>query len=156
MTVLSAAQAARLEKGQAVGLRPLTGVDFDLDVTVERIGREENGRCVVVLLGDSRLAYVSLLRAQNAELILRRYEGLRIPKNALRVNADGASGVYCRVGLRAYFKPVEVLWQGEDYCLVRPVTIESTIESSIQLYTLRVNDEVIISANDLYDGKVIE
>lgn len=156
MTVLGAAQAARLEKGQAVGLRPLTGVDFDLDVTVERIGREENGRCVVVLLGDSRLAYVSLLRAQNAELILRRYEGLRIPKNALRVNADGASGVYCRVGLRAYFKPVEVLWQGEDYCLVRPVTIESTIESSIQLYTLRVNDEVIISANDLYDGKVIE
>ena len=156
MTVLSAAQAARLEKGQAVCLRPLTGVDFDLDVTVERIGREENGRCVVVLLGDSRLAYVSLLRAQNAELILRRYEGLRIPKNALRVNADGASGVYCCVGLRAYFKPVEVLWQGEDYCLVRPVTIESTIESSIQLYTLRVNDEVIISANDLYDGKVIE
>ena len=60
------------------------------------------------------------------------------------------------VGLRAYFKPVDVLWQGEDYCLVRPVTIDSTSESAIELYTLRVNDEVIISANDLYDGKVIE
>lgn len=117
VTVLSAADAARLQKGQALSLRAATGVDFDLDVTVERIGREENGRVIVVLRGGSHLAYVTLLRAQNVELILARYEGLRIPKNALRVDADGSSGVYCLVGLRAYRKPVEVLWQGEDYAL---------------------------------------
>ncbi len=156
VTVMREADAARLERGQAVSLRCATGVDFDLDMTVERIGQAENSRSVVVLRADSHLAYVTLLRAQNAELILTRYEGLRIPKNALRVDESGQSGVYCRVGLRAYFKPVDVLWQGEDYCLVRPVTIDSTSESAIELYTLRVNDEVIISANDLYDGKVIE
>ena len=99
-------------KGTGLSLRAATGVDFDLDVTVERIGREENGRVIVVLRGGSHLAYVTLLRAQNVELILARYEGLRIPKNALRVDADGSSGVYCLVGLRAYRKPVEVLWQG--------------------------------------------
>ena len=156
VTVLSAADAARLQKGQALSLRAATGVDFDLDVTVERIGREENGRVIVVLRGGSHLAYVTLLRAQNVELILARYEGLRIPKNALRVDADGSSGVYCLVGLRAYRKPVEVLWQGEDYCLVRPVGIETTSESLRQLYTLRAGDEAIVSANDLYDGKVVE
>ncbi|MFQ9771722.1 MAG: HlyD family efflux transporter periplasmic adaptor subunit [Oscillospiraceae bacterium] len=143
-------------KGQALSLRAATGVDFDLDATVERIGREENGRVIVVLRGGSHLAYVTLLRAQNVELILARYEGLRIPKNALRVDADGSSGVYCLVGLRAYRKPVEVLWQGEDYCLVRPVGIETTSESLRQLYTLRAGDEAIVSANDLYDGKVVE
>lgn len=156
VTVLSAADTARLQKGQALSLRAATGVDFDLDVTVERIGREENGRVIVVLRGGSHLAYVTLLRAQNVELILARYEGLRIPKNALRVDADGSSGVYCLVGLRAYRKPVEVLWQGEDYCLVRPVGIETTSESLRQLYTLRAGDEAIVSANDLYDGKVVE
>ena len=156
VTVLSAADAARLQKGQALSLRAATGVDFDLDVTVERIGREENGRVIVVLRGGSHLAYVTLLRAQNVELILARYEGLRIPKNALRVDADGSSGVYCLVGLRAYRKPVEVLWQGEDYCLVRPVGIETSSESLRQLYTLRAGDEAIVSANDLYDGKVVE
>ena len=156
VTTLRASDAARLQKGQAVSLRASTGVDFDLDVTVERIGREENGRVVVVLLAQSHLAYVTLLREQNVELILARYEGLRIPKNALRVDEDGSSGVYCRVGLRAYRKPVEVLWQGEDYCLVKPVAIDTTSESTRQLYTLRAGDEVIISANDLYDGKVVE
>ena len=145
VTVLSAADAARLQKGQALSLRAATGVDFDLD-----------GRVIVVLRGGSHLAYVTLLRAQNVELILARYEGLRIPKNALRVDADGSSGVYCLVGLRAYRKPVEVLWQGEDYCLVRPVGIETSSESLRQLYTLRAGDEAIVSANDLYDGKVVE
>ena len=148
--------AARLQKGQALSLRTATGVDFDLDVTVERIGREENGRAVVVLRGDSHLAYVTLLREQNVELILERYEGLRIPKNALRVDGEGGSGVYCRVGLSAYLKPVEVVWQGEDYCLVKPAEVETTRESQRLLYTLRAGDEVIVSANDLYDGKVIE
>ena len=156
VTVLSAADAARLQKGQALSLRAATGVDFDLDVTVERIGREENGRVIVVLRGGSHLAYVTLLRAQNVELILARSEALRIPKNALRVDADGSSGVYCLVGLRAYRKPVAVLWQGEDYCLVRPVGIETSSESLRQLYTLRAGDEAIVSANDLYDGKVVE
>ena len=51
---------------------------------------------------------------------------------------------------------MEVLWQGEDYCLVRPVGIETSSESLRQLYTLRAGDEAIVSANDLYDGKVVE
>ena len=156
VTALRAADAARLQKGQSLYLRTATGVDFDLDVTVERVGREENGRAVVVLRGDSHLAYVTLLREQSAELILARYEGLRIPKNALRVDENGSSGVYCRVGLSACLKPVEVIWQGEDYCLVKPSGVETTRESQRLLYTLRAGDEVIISANDLYDGKVIE
>ena len=39
---------------------------------------------------------------------------------------------------------------------VRPVGIETTSESLRQLYTLRAGDEAIVSANDLYDGKVVE
>ena len=156
VTTVRSSDAAKLQSGQTVSLRCATGVDFDLAMTVERVGREENGRAVVVLYGDSHLSYVTLLRFQSAEIILTRYEGLRIPKNALRVDEEGQSGVYCRVGLRAYRKPVEVIWQGEDYCLVRPAAIESSSESAKQLYTLRSGDEVIISAKDLYDGKVIE
>lgn len=156
VTVLSSADAARMREGQALLLRASTGVEFDLDVTVERIGREEGGRCLVVLRGGSHLAYVTLVRTQNAELILERYEGLRVPKNALRVDEDGGLGVYCRIGLRAYLKPVEIIWQDDEHCLVRPGRIDATRESTIQLYTLRAGDEVIVSANELYDGKVIE
>ena len=155
VAVLSEQDAAHLAKNQSLRLRMSSCVDFDLPVTVERIGNAENGRCMLVLTGNSYLSYISLLREQNAELILHTYEGLRIPKNALRVSEEGTSGVYCLVGLTAYFKPVEVLYQGADFCLVAPGEITAAAESQVLLYTLRVGDEIIISADDLYNGKVI-
>lgn len=66
-----------------------SGVDFDLPVTLTRVSEAENGNCLVVTESDKYLAYVTLLRGQNAEIVIDEYEGLRIPKNALRVNGDG-------------------------------------------------------------------
>lgn len=154
--VLSEKQAAALSVGQQVLLRPAAGVDFDLSVEVDRLSKAEDGKVLAVFRGETYLAYVTLLREQSAEIILETYTGLRVPKNALRVDETGQPGVYCRVGLRAYFKPVKVLYQGEDYILAQPCKIDSTSNSQIQLYTLRAGDEAIISAEDLSDGKVIE
>ena len=155
VAALSEADAARLGKGQALTLRMASGVGFDLPVTVERIGKAEDGRCVLVLMSRDYLSYLTLLREQNAELVLHTYEGLRIPKNALRVGEDGKSGVYCLVGLTACFKPVHILYPGTDFCLGEPGEATGQTDNQVLLYTLRANDEVIISANDLYNGKVI-
>ena len=59
------------------------------------------------------------------------------------------------MGLTAYFKPVNILYQGADFCLVEPGEATGQTDSQVLLYTLRAGDEVIISANDLYNGKVI-
>ena len=155
VSVLSEQDAARLRKNPSLTLRMASGVSFNLPVTVERIGKAESGRCVLVLTSDDYLSYLTLLREQNAELILHTYEGLRIPKNALRVEEDGKSGVYCLVGLTAYFKPVNILYHGIDFCLVEPGEATGETDNQVLLYTLRAGDEVIISANDLYNGKVI-
>ena len=150
------ADAAAFREGQRLTLRMASGVDFDLPVTVMRVSAAENGKCLIVTESDQYLSYVTLLREQNAELILEEYEGLRIPKNALRVDENGESGVYCRVGRVAYFKPVRIVYQGSDYCLVEPGELSVTAESQIALFTLRANDEVIISAGELYNGKVVD
>ncbi len=153
---VSESDAASLRVGQELTLRMASGVDFDLPVTLTRVSAPENGRCLVVTESDRYLSYVTLLREQNAELILAGYEGLRIPKKALRVDENGVSGVYCLVGRVAYFKPVEIVYQGSDYCLVEPGEVDAASESQIALYTLRANDEVIISAGELYNGKVVD
>lgn len=155
VTTLGEGEASCLSENQPLLLRMASGVDFDLPVRVERISRAENGRCVLVFSGSDYLTYITLLREQNAELIFSSYDGLRIPKNALRVDENGITGVYCLVGLTAYFKPVTVLYQGEDFCLVEPGEVSAATDSQVMLYTLRADDEVIISANDLYNGKVI-
>ena len=148
--------AASLKENSRLTLRMVSGVGFDLPVTLTRISAAENGKCLIVLKSTRYLSYMTLLREQNAELIISAYDGLRVPKNALRVDENGVSGVYCLVGRVAYFKPVSIVYQGSDYCLVEPGTIEAATESQKSLYTLRPNDEVIVSAGELYNGKVVD
>lgn len=119
-----------------------------------------------------------ILRLQNAQIIFESYDGIRVPRSAVRVNAqpltdeDGealldSNGnpitrnltcVYCLWGEKARSKPVTILWQEEEYILVAPdeealgkYAAEQTKESR----RLRAGDEVITAAADLYDGKVI-
>lgn len=153
--VIPETDAASISKGDSLELA-ISGVDAALSVTVDSIGKAENGKRLLVLRGDRQLSAVSMLRRQGADLILESYTGLRVPKNALRVGEDGGLGVYCRIGRQAWFKPVTLLYQGEDYCLVTPGEIEAVRESDYIFYTLRVGDEAIVSAEELYNGKVLE
>ena len=168
--VVSAADAKELlEKsdelraaGKSLTLRFAKNVERDLAVTVTHVGAEENGRCVVILEGKSYLSQLTLLRQQSAQVIWDSVEGIRVPKEALRIDTrtaqkeDGTSeetrvtGLYCVVGMEARFKPVEVLYNGSGFLLVRANAPEDR-----ESLRLRPGDEVIITANDLYDGKVV-
>ena len=166
---MSAADAEELQEasdalkkaGKRVTLRVATSVERDLPVTGSRIGPEENGRCVVVFEGKTYLSRLTLLRQQSAQVVWDSTEGIRVPKEALRmekvtVNSEGqrvteeATGVYCVVGMEARFKPVEVVYNGSSFLLVRSAAPEDR-----ENLRLRPGDEVIITANGLYDGKVV-
>ena len=166
---MSAADAEELQEasdalkkaGKSLTLRFAKSVERDLPVTVSRIGPEENGRCVVVFEGKTYLSRLTLLRQQSAQVVWDSTEGIRVPKEALRmekvtVNSEGqrvteeATGVYCVVGMEARFKPVEVVYNGSSFLLVRSAAPEDR-----EKLRLRPGDEVIITANGLYDGKVV-
>lgn len=145
---LSAAAAKNLVPGATETLRFAKGVDRDLSVTVQSVGKAENGRVNAVFRGRAYLAQLTLLRRQSADVILSSYSGIRVPQQAIRVNENGDAGVYCIVGVEARFKPVTVLWSGDDdYAVVRPEGIDKT--------ALRPGDEVILSAGGLADGAVV-
>ena len=158
--VMDAHTAETLQAEPSLALHFTKGVERDLPVTLERIGQKEDGKAVVVFRGSTYLQELTLLRRQSAKVIYDVVEGIRVPKEALRVvaqtteNEDGTktttqtTGVYCMVGMEARFKPVEVLYSGEGFVLVRSLAAGETLR-------LRSGDEVIISARGLYDGKVI-
>ena len=143
------AQAQQLGGRTTVTLRFAKGLTMDLQMTVANISASENGRRVLLLQSDKYIAQTTLLRHQAATLVLHTYEGLRLPSNALRVNEEGVSGVYCMLGVRAKFKPVQVVYQGDGYALVE---VASAVEDSS---LLRQGDQVIVTTAQLYDGKVI-
>ena len=143
------AQAEQLEGRSTVTVRFAKGLNIDLRMTIDSISRSENGHRVLLLHSEKYIAQTTLMRHQSATLVLRTYEGLRLPSNALRVNEEGVTGVYCRLGVRAKFKPVKVVYQGDGYVLTEAVSAEDG--SSM----LRQGDEVIVTSADLSDGKVI-
>jgi len=153
-------EAEMLSEAESLALQFAKSVERELEVTVESIGPEENGKVVVVLRGSSYLQELTLLRAQSAKIVCKTYSGIRVPKEALRAahtlqNEDGTYttndklGLYCIVGMEARFKPVEVLYNGDGFILVQ------SLESNSEARRLRSGDTVIISAGDLFDGKVI-
>lgn len=146
---LPEAQAAQLKALGTVTLRFAKGFDQNLRMQVVSVSATENGQAAVTLSCRKYLAQTTLLRHQAADVILRTYEGLRVPSNALRVSEEGVTGVYCVDGSTAAFRPVTVLYQGQGYALVRAA------DGASDTQTLRVGDEVIASAGTLYDGKVI-
>ena len=158
--VIPAETAAALEEQSNLRLRFAKGVDRDLPVKLESVGPREQGQVVAVFRGDSYLRELTLLRQQRAQVIYGSSQGLRVPKEALRAlrtesdrdtgerTAEEATGIYCVVGLNARFKPVEILYTGDHFALVRADSEDTNLR-------LRSGDEIIVSARDLFDGKII-
>ena len=152
--------AGRLLPGHQVTLRFSRDFSGDLSATVESVTDGEDGRAVAVFSSQEGLARTTLLRMQTVELIFDSRTGLRVPKQAVHLTEETVTdpdtgeeetrtvyGVYAVVGARAEFKPVEILEDSGEFYLVTPVASDKT--------ALRAGDEIVISARDLYDGKVV-
>lgn len=133
----------------------------DLNMTIERIGGDENGESLLVLSCDLYMQDVTLLREQSADVVFTSYSGLRVPKEAIRVttrseifpgadvkdNGEKLVGVYVLEGRTASWKTVKPLHDnGETY------VVELDKSSTDNLWP---GDEIIVNAPDLYDGKVV-
>ena len=164
--------------GDRLTLRFHKGLSRDMEVKVASISAEENGQRVVVFSSEKYLSLTTLLRSQSAQVIFHTYDGIRVPRSAVRVeqvpvtDEDGnilldANGhektqpvtcVFTLWGELARRKPVRVLWQEDEYMLVAPddeYLNTLATEGGREGRRLRSGEQVITAAADLYDGKVI-
>lgn len=141
--------AEELKVGRSAQLRFSGSVTEKLSCRVDSVGEEEGGKRTVVFSCSSHLSDMTQVRKVDAEMIRDSWSGLKVPKKALRVDETGQSGVYCMVGLAARFKPVSITFTGEDFCLVE------ADDPKNETLRIREGDQVIISAKDLYDGKIV-
>ena len=159
---MSEENAQRLVEGRKVTMRFSRDWSGEVRMTIERVGDPENGQCTVVLSSDKYLADTTLLRRQTVELVFESVTGIRAPKEAIRVEQQtvtdeetgeesqaSVTGVYTLVGEQAEFKPVTILKQGDTFTLVEAADAGDR-------RALRAGDLVIVAAEDLYDGKVIQ
>ncbi len=148
VTVLRRSEAENLTQGSYVTLRFDATGDDDIRAQVYSIGNYADDETVVVLYGDKHAEELMSFRKQAARIILNEYEGLKVPKEAVRVNEDGEMGVYVITGTYAEFKTIDVVYETRDYYVVDTDPSDK--------YSLLIYDEIIVSAKGLSSGKVIK
>ncbi len=101
---------------------------------MESISTPENGEVTVVFSSNEYMEELVNLRKQSASVVMGTYEGLKVPKDAARVDQEGNLGVYVITGMYSEFKPIDVLYETEDYYIVDtdPTTTKSLL--GLRLY----------------------
>ncbi len=147
VTVVPTDQLSGIKAGNQVPVTFATQFYDSLTMTVERVGKDENGSSLLVLSCSYYMQDITLLRQQSADVVFSSYAGLRVPKDAIRVNEASQPGVYVVESNAAVWKSVNILHDnGESY------VVELDKSSTSNLWP---GDEIIVGAKDLYDGKVV-
>ncbi len=147
VTVVPTAQTTEVKVGNEVPVSFASDFHQELTMTVEKLGKDVEGSRLLVLSCDKYMQEATLLRQQSADVVFSSYAGLQVPKEAVRVDAQGQPGVYVLEGSMAAWKPIKILYDnGESYVAEKDKT------STDNLWP---GDEIIVGAKNLYDGKVV-
>lgn len=108
---------------------------------------ENNGKVTVTFRCGTTTQKELSLRKETCKLVHNTYSGLKVSNSSLRV-VDGTDGVYAVIGQKIVFKPVEIIYSGEDFSLVAAKSDSNTRK-------LTINDEIVCGGKDMFDGKIV-
>lgn len=129
-----------------------------LVMKVKSISAVEDGLVSIVLQSNEMNSSIAALRKEKIRITVKKYSGLKIPKEALRTietvkeNDDGeaknvtVTGVFVLYGQVVKFRETEILYYDNDYVIAE----YDEVNGDLSLY-----DMVITKGRNLYDGKII-
>ena len=153
-----------LQEGQIYPVSFSNGYYGQVPMTLEQIVLEDE-QTLAIFSARSHLADTVPLRVETADVITKQFQGIRVPRKALRVETETVEtkddetgevttsqvnhyGVFTVVRSQAEWQEVEVLYTADAYYVVQPVNPEAATR-------LRAGDEVILNSSGIYNGKVV-
>ncbi len=141
----------KLEAGQRYDVIFTKNGDASIKMTLERINVEEDGAYMLFSSNDISLAS-HFSRVQSIKILTSSKSGYRIPTEALKT-VEGEHGVFILVGNMVEFRRVTVIGGGNGYYIALTKEQDAEAEYTNEIPYLAINDLIITSGNDLYDGK---
>ena len=93
------------------------------------------------------------LRKINGKIVINNFTGLKVNRDAIRLDDNGNTGVYVRRGNIVNFRSINIIYSEDSFVIASKPGENSDIKLP---YThLKQYDEVIISGKELKDGMVI-
>ena len=143
---VSTEDANRLTEGQNLRIN-FTQASMEAPVSVYSIIKEHNSEtALVVLEGTSFDSEMVSMRSQPIEIIIASYTGLRVPKQAVRMDGNEI-GVYILSGSVEKFKTIHKLYETDSYYVVE--------QSATDAGALVAKDQIIVRGKNLQNNMVV-
>ena len=124
--------------------------DKRIEARLEKIIRAtDNGTAVLVFMTRENPENFNFLRRQSVSIVRTSREGYRVPISAVRIR-DGEQGVYVLRGMEIYFKKITPILESDGYFIAQPNDGTVAMRDCLAL-----NDEIVVSGKNLYDGKIV-
>lgn len=143
---VSAEEAKKLKELNKVTLRFPQLLAEDISCSVYDVHEDETGDWVAVFQSGYMNTALLMARDQPADIILRSYTGLKVPKEALRQNEEGEWGAYCLEGAQVVFKKITILFQTDSFYVAE----ETGKNGELTRY-----DKMVVKAKDIENRKVV-
>lgn len=138
----------RISEGSSLNLM-LSSSKNKYNVTVDSIKPAKDSNKSIVVFSCDRLDEALVgSRVQSAKIVFDEYEGLKIPRKAIRFKGED-KGVYVLLGNDITFKKIDVIYENEDDDFV--ISKNTSNEEYVLLYDQILME--VISESDVSDKK---
>lgn len=117
-TVCSKEKAGEVSVGQSVTVSFPDEGDRTLRCKIYKISEEEDGQVVLYIIGTNEIYNILTARKIKINILLEKYEGLRIPATAIK-SIDGKDFVEIEKAGGSYEAEVTVLYKDEEFAIVK-------------------------------------
>ena len=120
---------------------------------VHLIKNVDSSKSLVIFRCNLMNEQLTSLRKVEGKIVMDEFKGLRVSRDAVRLDENGNSGVYVRRGNMVNFRSLNIIYSEDSFVIAAKPSEDSNIKLS---HThLKLYDEVIISGKELTDGMVI-
>lgn len=146
--VMDKDDAAKLTVGRFATLNFGRYYGSNVSARVMSISEPENEQVAVVFCCSTALSDTLAMRCVSANVVYEEYSGIRVPTQALQIDSDlNVQYVWVVTAMQLERKTVDVLYSDEDFAV---------IARGLSADSLREGNTVVVSGNNLYEGKIME
>ncbi len=156
---LDADKARTLTEGWNYRVAFPENADYEMTMKLSKIVSETNSPVSLAVFRVNVLpSDFNYKRFQNAEIVIKGFEGISVPKKALRI-VNGIEGVYILVGDVVRFRSIDRIAEKDGYYIVKLKSNDAVFVeedgTETEIKHLSLYDSIIVSGKNLFDGKII-
>ncbi len=125
---------------------------------IEEIVETDNSEESIIILSCDELTFdLVQRRVERVEIILNDYEGIKVPRKAIRFNKNNDKGVYVILGQRIIFKKIDPVYECDEYILSKITSDDEYISMYDDIICEgEISDDLYVEETSVSDSESIQ